>query len=251
VLTGVLPSATVSDVEFVTPGAPIEAIWGNDVVQALKNLQSVIDAAIPIGMVVMYGGNVEPSGWFFCNGANKNKTTYSTLYARIGDNFARGRPAPPAGDFWLPDMRARYPVGHNAGGAGPSGPYWTVGVGEASGTYTPSLVAHQHGGGVHGHTYSGGTGGASVRHTHGFYEGYFLHQTANPAFYVHVTGGGGYDIAADIFNFATWGTNVDQQDHAHGFSGGTDAAGIATDFRGDGAAQIPPGVAYNFIIRAL
>ena len=59
----------------------------------------------PIGSIVPYGGATAPSGWLFCNGIQVSKTTYSELYAVIGDSFKGDKADPTSGNFYLPDLR--------------------------------------------------------------------------------------------------------------------------------------------------
>jgi microcystin-dependent protein len=192
-----------------------------------------------------FAGDTAPANWMLCQGQVISRATYAALFAIVGVRFGAGDGST---TFAIPDMRGCYPFGHNAGGT-----YGQVGVGQRFGNKDSTLPTHQHGGVDHLHPFSGGTGGATARHTHGFPEGFFFHQTANPQFYVHVTGGGGFDIASDIFNFASWGTTNDQQDHGHAFSGTTGAADrpLTTGVAGGDAtnANLPPSVSLNYIIR--
>jgi microcystin-dependent protein len=90
--------------------------------------------ALPAGVMMMYGGTSAPTGWLFCNGSVVSQATYANLYAAIGTAFNTGGEG--AGNFRLPDMRRRVPMG--AGGTG-SG---TIGnaVGNSGGSETVTLT---------------------------------------------------------------------------------------------------------------
>ena len=48
---------------------------------------------------MMWGGSTAPTGWWICDGASKNKNTYTDLFAAIDYNFGG------SGDnFNLPDF---------------------------------------------------------------------------------------------------------------------------------------------------
>lgn len=71
----------------------------------------------PLGTIVPFAGIQPPPGWEFCNGQLLNKGTYRALFDVIGDNF---NPSPPTGEFGLPDLRGRFPLGnYNMGGTTP------------------------------------------------------------------------------------------------------------------------------------
>lgn len=211
--------------DFVVPGGPVEAQWGNEVIAALRDALAVVEGMLPVGSVVMYGGSDEPTNWLLCRGQAVSTTTYSLLYARIGDNFSKGLAAPPAGTFRLPNMQARFPVGSNAGGS-TAGSFWINGPGETAGTYDPVMPAHNHTVPDHFHTdkghgqfaYDGAHGGADVP----------LH---------YLPRGSGTDIGGP--RYYSWATTT----------GGADRS-LTSGLTG-GGSQIPPGVAFNFLIRAL
>ena len=59
----------------------------------------------PVGSIIPYGGTTVPDGWMICNGDQVSKTTYSELYAVIGDSFKGAKANPTSGNFYLPDLR--------------------------------------------------------------------------------------------------------------------------------------------------
>lgn len=77
-------------------------------------------SSIPIGTVIMYAGLTAPTGWFICDGTDKDLTVYGDLATALGFNAADsltwywGNPSP--GNFKIPDYRGRMPVGLGAPG---------------------------------------------------------------------------------------------------------------------------------------
>jgi microcystin-dependent protein len=64
---------------------------------------------VPVGTILLYGGTVLPSNYLWCDGSQKSTTTYSTLYSVIGTTYNIS--APSAGNFFLPNMSSRVPIG--------------------------------------------------------------------------------------------------------------------------------------------
>jgi len=135
----------------VTPGAPVEAVWGNEVVAALTAAVNTVMSLLPIGICAPYGGTNEPANWLWCRGGDYSTVTWTELYAVIGDRFAsHGSGGVPAGYFRTPNMQGRSAVGVNHGSAvGMVGGSWTGGVGEVGGSINPSLPQHVHSEHIH------------------------------------------------------------------------------------------------------
>jgi microcystin-dependent protein len=68
---------------------------------------------MPAGTIVQYGGASAPTDWLLCDGAAVSQATYAALYAIIGLTYGN----PGGGNFNLPDLRRRVPVGKGSGGA--------------------------------------------------------------------------------------------------------------------------------------
>lgn len=66
------------------------------------------------GTIVMWGGSESniPAGWLPCDGRQLSEAQYADLYAAIGTNFGA---QPPAGQFFIPDLRGRFVRGQDAG----------------------------------------------------------------------------------------------------------------------------------------
>lgn len=70
---------------------------------------------IATGMITTWGGSDEniPEGWLLCDGSNVSQTQYAALYSVVGTNFGAN---PPAGEFYLPDLRGRFVRGQDPQG---------------------------------------------------------------------------------------------------------------------------------------
>lgn len=231
--------------DLVTPGQPVEALWGNDVVAALNAAIVTLNGLLPIGMVAAYGGTAQPPNWLLCQGQAVSTTTYTELYAIVQDRFNQGSPAPPAGTFRVPNMQGRTPVGTNIGSSIGLGSYWGNGVGEIAGSFDPVMPVHNHTVPDHLHWFDLWSGGVDRYHQHqaafdfDFYVTGFANQIAlnrgSPSI--------GYYLQHN-----TW---EDSNDHAHRTTGWTGPADRSlTSGPAGGGPQIPPGVAFNWIIRA-
>ena len=246
--------------DLVNPGSPVEAVWGNEVVAALEALLAQLNASTPIGTCLPYGGDSPPNAfWMLAQGQSISRTTYSSAYAVLGDKFGVGRPAPPAGDFWLPDMRGLIPVGALPGGA------YAATVGTKFGSKDAALISHAHsvnlnsGGESDDHAhYANLNSDTTGDHVHlpGGPTGQFITATINPS---GVIGSGGAQLAQCVFvdstalagahahNSQGW-TGGRSAAHYHNTSGSTLNAGGPTS---GSNLNLPPSVAMNYIIRVI
>lgn len=98
---------------------------------------------IPIGVVLPFAGAAAPPGYLLCDGSEVSQATYGDLFAVIGAAFNRGDEAP--GNFRLPDLRGRAPIGVGAGAG-----LTARNLGDQVGAETHQLIvgeipAHSHG----------------------------------------------------------------------------------------------------------
>jgi len=203
--------------------------------------------AFPAGVMVDFGGTAAPSGWLLCDGSLVSRATYPALFAAIGVSWGVGDGST---TFALPDMRSRVSVGAGTGSGLTARAFAAAGGAEAG-----LLVSHSHGAHAHGdtgtvssdHSHSGGTAGATARHTHA--------ALATVRSIYPSTGSAAGMYALD-YNAPTTG---DSPDHAHNFTTGgisanhTHATG-AVDVPVVGSAstdgRMQPWVAVNKIIKA-
>jgi microcystin-dependent protein len=75
---------------------------------------AAVDALMPAGTVVTFGGANIPSGWLACDGSQLDGTMpkYAALYAAIGTVYGGDAMA---SKFNLPDLRGRVAMGDGAG----------------------------------------------------------------------------------------------------------------------------------------
>jgi microcystin-dependent protein len=96
----------------VSPGDKYNSAAHNVVVGDLIDLDTRVTTATayiaPTGSVVSYVGAAAPSGWLLCDGTFVSQSTYSALYTIVGVNKFG---ADGGGNFYLPDLRGRIPVG--------------------------------------------------------------------------------------------------------------------------------------------
>lgn len=117
--------------------------------------KAYVDAVLPIGIMMPYGGLAPPGGsWALCNGAALAIADYDDLHNVIGDRFGVAA----VGSFLLPNMNGRMPVGVTSAEADLDT------VGKSGGTTTPPLIQHQH---VITHDHPQfDTGNESAKHQH-------------------------------------------------------------------------------------
>lgn len=89
-----------------------------------------------VGEIKDYAGAAAPNGWLLCNGAEVSRSTYSNLFAVIGEAFGAGDGA---ATFLLPDLRGKVTVGTSATKALASG-----GGSETAQLTTNELPSHSH-----------------------------------------------------------------------------------------------------------
>lgn len=128
---------------------------------------------LPAGVVTWYGGTSAPSGWLECDGSEVSRTTYSALYAVVGDTFGNGNGST---TFNLPNQERRVIVGKDGTGTGTLG----NSIGDTGGSETHTL-----------------TTGEIPNHTHT----YDLYSTVGDGSYGAVNGnvrsGGSEDITSE------------------------------------------------------
>jgi microcystin-dependent protein len=99
------PSSPQNGDIWIDSDATASVINTNDfLLKADFNLQST-----PIGGVTQYAGATSPSSsWAICDGAAVSRTTYATLFTRIGTTYGVGDNST---TFNLPNLKGRVPVG--------------------------------------------------------------------------------------------------------------------------------------------
>ncbi|WP_080672139.1 phage tail protein [Bradyrhizobium japonicum] len=105
------------------------------------------------GEVVIWAGQLndsiekklEQAGWLVCDGRSLSRAKFPELFAAIGSNYGHGQVSVPE-NFFIPDFRARSPIGANAAAAnGLSARKLGEAVGEEAHTLTiDEIPSHAH-----------------------------------------------------------------------------------------------------------
>lgn len=135
--------------EFVADREPYDETGALTVDQVRTALGEMIwtyyteqPAMIPIGAVEFFGLSAPPDKWLECNGDSVAQATYPKLFDAIGENFGFAV----GGNFVLPDLRFRTPLGL---GELSSDPSFDIAIGQQAGQEvialsTAELPAHSH-----------------------------------------------------------------------------------------------------------
>lgn len=213
--------------DLMLSGAPTQAAHAAN--------KGYVDSAIPIGVILPYGGDSPPNaGWLLAQGQLVNKSTWPQLWEVFGANYGTATDT----QFRLPDLRSRFPVGKGTA-------TWSDALGEAGGSKDSIIVAHQHTM-AHTHTFSA-TSGAAGTHTHNL-----------PVGWAPVIGGfppGGLAGAGTQSGASVSGSGnlIAAPNHTHSVSGTTGASSAAnTGSQGESGVDknLPPYITLNYIIRA-
>lgn len=92
----------IADANVTTPKIADEAVT---LIKLADEVSALISSASPSGSIMAFGGTSAPTGWLICNGAAVSRTTYSNLFAAIGENFGQGDNST---TFNIPDLRGRF-----------------------------------------------------------------------------------------------------------------------------------------------
>ena len=103
----------------------------------------------PSGLIQMFGGSTAPSGYLICDGTAYSRTTYSTLYAIIGNSFGSGDGST---TFNVPDLRSRTALGAGTGTGLSSRILGSSGGEETHVLTVPEMPSHTHTDLGHTHT---------------------------------------------------------------------------------------------------
>lgn len=130
----------------------------NDIALLQSQIVSIMSGSIPSGAIMPFAGaGPIPAGYLLCDGATYNTSDYEALFAVIGEVYCT-MPAPTdcaMGEFQVPDLRGRVPVGRKDSGV------FNIPVGTIVGSETHVLDVTE----LPGHTHSG-TVNSDGGHTH-------------------------------------------------------------------------------------
>ena len=210
----------------LTPPNPLPANYSLTLPNALPSTDSFIVSdnsgvlsfqsksfVLPAGVMMMYGGTSAPNGWLFCDGSIVSQATYSALYAVIGPAFNIGGEG--AGNFRLPDMSRRVPMG--AGGTGSA----IIGnaIGNSGGAEGVALAINE----MPSHDHGGNTGDSTIN---------WKYYTATPS----------SNFAPQVSTNTTPGSSLLLQGSSHHHS-------ITAQGGGNAHNNIQPSLVVNYIIK--
>jgi Microcystin-dependent protein len=113
-----------------------------------------VPGSTPTGGIILWTTTTTPTGYLLCYGQAISRTTYSDLYAVVGDTFGAGDGAT---TFNVPDLRGRFPLGKDDMGGSSANRVTdtdadTIGGADGEETHTLSVDEIP----SHRHTYSKG-----------------------------------------------------------------------------------------------
>lgn len=117
--------------------------------------KAYVDALLPVGVMLPYGGTAAPSGvWALCNGASLSTSTYASLFAVLSYRYGGG-----GGSFSLPNTKGKFLVGVSG-----ASPFATTGA--TGGTANNVTVSHTHTMKNHTHSLNDHTHTTDINHNH-------------------------------------------------------------------------------------
>jgi microcystin-dependent protein len=106
----ILTGSGTSNITFIAPGDSGNVLTSD----GTSWTSAVAGGGAPTGAIAPWVTTTAPTGWLLCDGATVSQTTYAALYSIIGHTFAAD---PGGGNFILPNMKGRIPVGLNSADA--------------------------------------------------------------------------------------------------------------------------------------
>lgn len=255
-----------ADLAGVTAGADVLSSQFADVKLTMQYLQSLMNELksgywyTPCGVIVPFGGayaNRPPAGWLFCDGSVVSQTTFADLFSVVGSSYNTSGEG--AGNFRLPDLRGRVPLGQTSSVSG-GAPALDSGISsrshgakygaESTVLSSAHIPEHSHGKGTLG---ADGTG--YWPHNHGISDPGHVHGYASLQYLgadtASGTGKGRYGSPSGV-NTTNSGTGISinntDLNHGHSISGSTGNYGTADASR-SGVPAVQPSLAVSFIIK--
>lgn len=196
----------------------------------LNELSSAVSGfLVPTGTITQFAGTTAPAGWLLCDGTAYASATYPALSSIVGSlyNTSGGQSSPPAGQFRVPLLTGRIPVGRSTGET----EFDTLG--KTGGDKSVTLTSAQSGLVAHGHTVtaSGTSGLVSSDHTHTWGGSYGTTGQDVDHFHSGTTASdGSHSHTIDI-------TGANVSNHTHFATTSGSAAGASSPVAGSGAVS--------------
>lgn len=99
------------------------------------------DLVWPVGMIVPFGGESVPTGWFECNGAAVSRTTYAALYTQLSTLWGVGNGTT---TFNIPDLRGYFLRGWDHGATNDPDSASRTGGDHVGSVQADALKSHTH-----------------------------------------------------------------------------------------------------------
>lgn len=136
----------IGDLTEITNGSLVKDILARDdgylkIYNSSGTLQKetlISDLAAPVGAVVGFAMTTVPTGWLECNGAAISRTTYGSLYGKVGTTWGTGDGST---TFNLPDFRGRFLRGYDNGAGVDSGRIFAASQTDAVQAFTGAFQA--------------------------------------------------------------------------------------------------------------
>lgn len=171
----------------------------------VEQLNSIVTVGVvPTGSVFYFAGASVPDGYLLCDGSAVSRSTYATLYTRIGTTYGSGDGTT---TFNLPNLKDRY----------------IKGKGDSTSVGTTGEAAV----GGHTHGYAGTTGGMNANTTGSF--GISRAGVQDASGFVTVVNGYGYGEGS--YSASSSGSVSMDIEHGHAYSGTTynNAEGVVNE----------------------
>jgi microcystin-dependent protein len=263
---GSAATVTISSTTTLAPGSPATVSNVGTSSAAVLEFgipQGAAGVGVPTGSILPFGGTSLPSSdWLWCDGSQVSQTTYSTLYAVLGANRYG---TDTGGNFFLPDLRERFPRGVSSVTANvttnnTNTHTHTLNSFSASSTFT-GVSANTVAAGAHNHSVNGGSTSNEAGHNHGV-NGANVNQNnqnANRATgnagvalssHNHTTGGANTNNPnAHSHNTNATNTSSDGGNHSHGYTPSGNVSTTITAGTAQNASHVPAYVEVNYIIK--
>lgn len=193
--------------------------WGSKLNADLTDIDTLLQALMPIGALLDFAGAAAPTGWLLCDGSIYTVTAYPRLFAVIGNRYGGDG----VSNFAVPDIRARATMGVGST-TGDQGVTLTLTLGQRVGDWylgitqanLPNYAITTTFSGVHSHP--GSLSNVTGAHAHNGgtdIQGDHTHVTSLPNLGTGA-GSGPFAVLSDVFGYGNYGTSVNGA-HWHNF----------------------------------
>ena len=191
--------------------------WGAKWNGNLNDIDTLLQALMPIGSMIDFAGNAAPVGWLLCDGTVYTAAAQPKLFAVIGNRYGGDG----VSTFAVPDLRGRSTAGVGTT-TGDQGTGMTLSLGQRVGdlnvkvlqAHLPVMSVTTTAAGTHSHPGSVSDVTGNHAHTAGTdVQGDHAHTVSLPNSGTGVASGG-FSVVSDVFGFGSYGTSVNGA-HAH------------------------------------